>query len=291
MKKILLLMFFSTLLMIGCQSEQSFELDEEYYNNSNALVEINNEKLRSLEKEKGSFAVFVYLPNCATSTEFNNILMEFLEKKQMSFYKISGLDIDNTKIGETLKFYPSVVIYNQGEIFSYLRADSNEDKNYYKSSDNFEEWFTAKVFLDQTESIDNQVDNEMNNQYIINRNSDIDEIVFSKDKINIYIFWGYGCPHCEELFSFLESIHAEYEEYYNIYAFEVWRNENNGLLMDKFLEYFGDNVGPRSVPYFIIGDQIFKGYSSNMNEEIINTIISKYNSREYIDNFETLIIN
>ena len=85
-------MFFSTLLMIGCQSEQSFELDEEYYNSSNALVEINNEKLRSLEKEKGSFAVFVYLPNCATSTEFNNMLMEFLEKKQMSFYKISGLD-------------------------------------------------------------------------------------------------------------------------------------------------------------------------------------------------------
>lgn len=123
----------------------------------------------------------------------------------------------------------------------------------------------------------------------INRNSTLSDITFQNDKINLYFFWGAGCPHCEELFSFLESIQNEYGKYFNVYAFEVWYNEENGKIMDYFLEEFNDNVGKRSVPYFIIGDEPFEGYNSSKNDTIINTILSKYKDRNNIKNFESIL--
>lgn len=286
MKKVLPLLMLLCIMLVGCKKENTFELSEEYYNNEESLIEISNKELKSLENEKKSFAVFVYLPNCTTSSEFNEVLTDFLEKNQISFYKISGLDTDNTKIGETLKFYPSVVIYNEGEIVSYLRSDNDEDTEYYKSVEGFKEWFTKSVSLKEVSNTNNSETSST-----INRNSNIGDITISEDKINIYFFWGSGCPRCEELFKFFESIDSDYGKYYNLYAFEVWKNEDNGLFMDKFLKELDKKEGSRTVPYFIIGDEDFEGYGSSMDEEIKNTIIDKYNSRDKINKFETLINN
>lgn len=128
---------------------------------------------------------------------------------------------------------------------------------------------------------------EYNKSYI-NKNSKFDDIRIESEKINIYVFWGDGCPHCEELLIFLENIYKEYKEQVNIYAFEVWYNNENGKIMDLFLDELDGKVGSRSVPYFIIGDKSFEGYTSNMDEEIINTIISKYKNRESINKFENI---
>ena len=50
--------------------------------------------------------------------------------------------------------------------------------------------------------------NKMNEKRInlsITMNSKISDIVYDENKINIYIFWGDGCPHCEEEWKFLKS--------------------------------------------------------------------------------------
>lgn len=144
MKKIILL--FISLLLLSCTPKEPFELNEEYYQN-NTLIEISNEEVQTLEKDKKSFAIFIYNPGCSTSTAFNEVLETFTKENQISIYKISGLELENTKINDTLKFYPSVVIYNQGNIASYLRANNDEDTQYYQSVDNFKEWFTKSVIL------------------------------------------------------------------------------------------------------------------------------------------------
>lgn len=52
-------------------------------------------------------------------------------------------------LNETLKYYPSVAIYQEGKIIAYLRADSNDDKSYYESVEGFREWFTKYISLNK----------------------------------------------------------------------------------------------------------------------------------------------
>ena len=102
----------------------------------------------------------------------------------------------------------------------------------------------------------------------ISYESKLTDIKFN-DKLNIYLFYGKGCPHCEALFTYFESIKSKYSKYYNLYAFEVWYNEDNGKTMDYFLEKFDKKVSSRSVPFLIIGDEAFEGYSSSMNQSLL----------------------
>lgn len=59
--------------------------------------------------------------------------------------------------------------------------------------------------------------------------------------------------------------------------------------MDYFQEELGETVGSRSVPYYIIGDKSFSGYSSDTNEEILDTIEEKYENRQDIKSFEGIL--
>lgn len=122
----------------------------------------------------------------------------------------------------------------------------------------------------------------------ISYESKLTDIKFN-DKVNIYLFYGKGCPHCEALFAYFESIKSKYSKYYNLYAFEVWYNEDNGKTMDYFLEKFDKKVSSRSVPFLIIGDEAFEGYSSSMNQKIIDTIEEKYKNKDNIKDFSDIL--
>ncbi len=122
----------------------------------------------------------------------------------------------------------------------------------------------------------------------ISYESKLTDIKFN-DKVNIYLFYGKGCPHCEALFTYFESIKSKYSKYYNLYAFEVWYNEDNGKIMDYFLEKFDKKVSSRSVPFLIIGDEVFEGYSSSMNQKIIDTIEEKYKNKDNIKDFSDIL--
>lgn len=122
----------------------------------------------------------------------------------------------------------------------------------------------------------------------ISYESKLTDIKFN-DKVNIYLFYGKGCPHCEVLFTYFESIKSKYSKYYNLYAFEVWYNEDNGKTMDYFLEKFDKKVSSRSVPFLIIGDEAFEGYSSSMNQKIIDTIEEKYKNKDNIKDFSDVL--
>ncbi len=122
----------------------------------------------------------------------------------------------------------------------------------------------------------------------ISYESKLTDIKFN-DKVNIYLFYGKGCPHCEALFTYFESIKSKYSKYYNLYAFEVWYNEDDGKIMDYFLEKFDKKVSSRSVPFLIIGDEVFEGYSSSMNQKIIDTIEEKYKNKDNIKDFSDIL--
>ena len=90
-------------------------------------------------------------------------------------------------------------------------------------------------------------------------------------KVLVYFFRGEGCPHCEEAENWFNSIQEEYGSKFKIIDYEVWYNSENAALMQKISDTRGDDAS--GVPYIIIGDKSWIGYTEDYNEEIINQII------------------
>lgn len=103
----------------------------------------------------------------------------------------------------------------------------------------------------------------------------------SEDKVTIYLFYGDGCSHCHEFLTFISSIVDEYGEYFELKAYETWSNTDNANLMKKVAKV--TNVSADGVPYFIIGEKAYAGYSASYDEEIISGIVDLYNSEDRYD--------
>lgn len=96
----------------------------------------------------------------------------------------------------------------------------------------------------------------------------------ANEKVNVHLFWGNGCPYCEDAKKFFDSIKDEYSEYFELKEYETYNNKNNKSLKAKVHAKF--NMETSGVPFIVIGDKYFVGYSSASDEEIINTIMDQY---------------
>ena len=102
------------------------------------------------------------------------------------------------------------------------------------------------------------------------------------NKITVHLFWGNGCPHCENAIKYLEgTIADEYKNCFTLEKHEVWYDEEGSELMQGVAAYFGEDV--TGVPYLVIGEDTFGGYSSELNEKIEKAIVSNANSEDYVD--------
>ncbi len=277
----LLILFFISILIANIliinKKEKVFYLENNYYGKNN-MTEININELNKLIDNKESFVVFVYQPLCITSTNFESILKDFLEEKKISIYKIAFSNIKNTKIGKTIKYYPSFIIYNKGKMVDFLEANKDEDIKYYTSKKEFESWFTKYIKFKNETTNNNQTSqtNSITEENKILTDVKIENIIKENNKVNIYFFWGKGCPHCAKEFEFFESIKETYGNYYNLYTFETWYNDENKKLVYTFAENMGDKL--TGVPYTIIGNKSFSGFDEKYKNDFIIAIENQYNS-------------
>lgn len=95
--------------------------------------------------------------------------------------------------------------------------------------------------------------------------------------VNIYFFYGDGCPHCAEQKEWLKEIKKEYKNVV-IYDYETWYNEENRITMQTIKDKF--NVSSKGVPFTVIGDKTFIGFSqgtaTKMEERIIECSKQSY---------------
>lgn len=125
---------------------------------------------------------------------------------------------------------------------------------------------------------------------IINRYADLSTVVYDNNKVNIYLFWGEGCPHCKKEFDYLESLLKEYGSYFEVYAIEVSKNIDNRPTLEKFSKQMGDNDiidienNRITFPYTIIGTKTFKGFSELSKDKILDAITS-----EHIDSYDVYL--
>ncbi|NMB92049.1 MAG: thioredoxin family protein [Parcubacteria group bacterium] len=96
-------------------------------------------------------------------------------------------------------------------------------------------------------------------------------------EVNLYFFWGQGCPHCAHEKPFLESLKSKYPQL-KIYDFEVWYNQKNRDLLIEVGKKLKIDIS--GVPLTIINDQPIIGYydDTTTGKQIEDLIIKCLNS-------------
>ncbi len=110
------------------------------------------------------------------------------------------------------------------------------------------------------------------------------------ETVNVYFFRSSTCPHCQaaqEFFSELQE-DEEYKDLFVVKDFEVSSKKNSNL-MSEAAEIMGDTAS--GVPYIVIGDESFMGYSSSSDDSIKTAIKETYENEEFVDPLAELMTN
>lgn len=82
----------------------------------------------------------------------------------------------------------------------------------------------------------------------------------AQEQINLYFFYGDGCPHCAKEEIFLDQLEKDREDI-KIYRFEVWYDFDNSQILAQLSKDL--NIKQAGVPVLIISDQAIVGYGSD----------------------------
>ena len=103
--------------------------------------------------------------------------------------------------------------------------------------------------------------------------------VNAKEKVNLYLFWGDGCPHCAAEEELLTDLENEYENL-SVTKYEVWYHSENNAFLQKIAASTERTF--RGVPVTIIGQTIITGFSTGIEQEI-RRAINYYSENEHHD--------
>ncbi len=95
-------------------------------------------------------------------------------------------------------------------------------------------------------------------------------VEITENKINLYLFRGEGCPHCRKEEEWLEEIKKKYEDYLNVYDFEVWYSKENQEKYVTATEIM--EINTNSIPFTIVGEKTFVGFSDTLKNNIERAI-------------------
>lgn len=102
------------------------------------------------------------------------------------------------------------------------------------------------------------------------------------EKVTMYLFYSKTCPHCHDFINYFQNNYEEeYEDYFEIVAYEAGSGDN-GALFQKVSEYYGNNTGGQ-IPYIIIGDYAELGFSDSNGTKLIEKALEQYKKSDYKD--------
>ena len=107
--------------------------------------------------------------------------------------------------------------------------------------------------------------------------------ILAKEKVPIYFFRGEGCPHCADAEDFFDTMEDKYKNMFTIKDYEVWYDADNAELMKEVAKIRGEEERAIGVPYIIIGDKSWIGYSSIYDSEIKAQIETVYEQSKRYD--------
>ena len=95
--------------------------------------------------------------------------------------------------------------------------------------------------------------------------SQMDAVQAEDNPVEIYFFWGEGCPHCAKAKPFLEDLAQRYPSV-TVHDYEVYYSaENQEYLAEMGLAY---GFEPTGVPVIMLGNQHWIGWADLVGEEV-----------------------
>lgn len=88
------------------------------------------------------------------------------------------------------------------------------------------------------------------------------------EKVKVYFFRGETCPHCQEAEEWFDSLPDEVKATYELDDYETWNNKDNAELMNQVAEARNETAKVTGVPYIIVGDKSWVGFSEELGGEI-----------------------
>ncbi len=101
----------------------------------------------------------------------------------------------------------------------------------------------------------------------------------ASEKVKIYLFHNYDCPHCAEEKLYLKELEQEYDNL-EIIKYEVKKDEKNREMLKNFL--IANDWDIRGVPLTVIGTNYFVGYNDDIGIKI-RCAINHYSENEHRD--------
>ena len=134
---------------------------------SNKMIMIESlEELNLLINDKKTFLLYVYLPGCVSCASFKPIVEEFMEINDVAIYQLNYKEIENEDniIKQSINYAPSLFIFKEGQMLSYLDPISDDDKSIYQNSENLSNWINEYIDVDivKTNSENNNQECENN---------------------------------------------------------------------------------------------------------------------------------
>lgn len=87
--------------------------------------------------------------------------------------------------------------------------------------------------------------------------------------VDLYYFWGDGCPVCSQQKLYLDDLVARYPEV-TVHSFEVWNDRDNLALLQAFSTAFGREV--RGVPVTFIGEDAWIGFNAAFGQQMTASV-------------------
>ncbi|MFH1661960.1 MAG: hypothetical protein ABIA02_02605 [Candidatus Falkowbacteria bacterium] len=109
----------------------------------------------------------------------------------------------------------------------------------------------------------------------------------AKEIVDVYFFYGNGCPHCAKEEKFLNNLKQENENI-KINSFEVWHDAENIKFLTRIVREL--NLETYGIPLLIIGDKTFVGfYNEETTGKQIKLAIDYYLENECVDLIKPII--
>ncbi len=109
----------------------------------------------------------------------------------------------------------------------------------------------------------------------------IPSVIFASEKeLNIYLFYGKGCPHCAAEEKFLNE-YLKKEKNVKLHKYEIWYDSENAKKYNEVNKILNNNSN--AIPYLIIGNNVISGYTEDITDDEIKNTINFYKNQTYKD--------
>ena len=112
--------------------------------------------------------------------------------------------------------------------------------------------------------------------------------VDAASKKNVYIFKGATCGYCKKALAFFQDLinDSNYADKFDLIEYEVWNNKENAKLGEAVAKELEEEMD--GVPYIIVGNKSFSGYTTSYDDQIKQAIDEFYEEDSAVSVVETV---